>query len=294
VDLAFQGFFRRVKKGEKPGYPRFKGFSRYDSFTYPQTGFNLTEKLHLSKIGDVKIIFRSPIESKIKTLTIRKDKLSNWYACFVCEVEPKILPPSAEVVGIDLGLTTFATLSNEEIIERQRWMKQDEKELKRIQRKISKLDKGTPERKKSIKALNHVHMRIKNRRNNFAHQESRKLVNRFGLIVYEKLNIRNMQFDNFRTINKGIVDVAWGQFVNFTSYKAESAGRSVVLVDPRNTSQQCFKCGSIVKKDLSIRIHDCPNCGLKIDRDLNAACNILARGLASFRLRLIEAPQFGE
>jgi len=282
VDLAFRAFFRRVKAGENPGYPRFKGFGRYDSFTFPQSGFKLIDnKLHLSKIGDIKIKLHRPIDGQIKTLTIRRDKLGNWYACFSCIVEPKPLPVSSEMVGIDLGLTTFATLSNGDIIKRERWMKRDEKDLKRIQRKISQLDKGTPERQKAIRALNHVYTRVKNRRTNFAHQESRKLINKYGLIVFEDLDIDGMQSQGNRVINKGIGDVAWGQFVQYTSNKAEEAGRSVVLINPKNTTQKCSDCGTIVKKDLSVRIHNCPECGLKIGRDLNAALNILALGLQS-------------
>lgn len=292
VDLAYKAFFRRIKAGYKNGFPRFKGFGRYDSFTFKQSGFKLGERLTLSKIGDVKIKLHRAIEGTIKTLTIQRDSVGNWYACFSCEVEPRLLPPSVEIVGIDLGLTTFATFSNSETIERQRWMKQDEKELKRIQRKVSKLDKGTPERRKAIKALNHVHTRIKNRRDNFAHQESRKLVNRFGLIVFEDLNIQDMQQSDNKVINRGIADVAWGQFVNHTSRKAVEAGRGVVLVDPRGTTRQCSGCGSVVPKDLSVRVHHCSNCGLKIGRDLNAALNILGRGLTSIGTQSVEAPAF--
>lgn len=289
VDLAFQAFFRRVKAGEKPGYPRFKGYGRYDSFTFTQSGFKLNGKLTLSKIGDIKIRLHRPIEGTIKTLTIQRDRLGNFYACFSCEVESKPLPVSDEVVGIDLGLTTFATLSNGEAIQRERWLKQDEKDLKRIQRKVEKLAKGSPERRKAVKALNHVHTRIKNRRNNFAHQESRKLVNRYGLIVFEKLDIQDMQKNGHKTISKGIADVAWGKFVSYTTSKAVEAGRGVILVDPRGTTQECSGCGSVVPKDLSVRTHSCTHCGLVMDRDLNAARNILGRGLATLRLDPVEA-----
>lgn len=293
VDLAFKAFFRRIREGHKNGFPRYKGFGRYDSFTFKQSGFELREnRLYLSKIGDVKIKFHRPIEGRIKTLTVQRDSLGNWYGCFSCEVEPSSLPVSSEMVGVDLGLTTFATLSNSETIERQRWMKRDEKDLKRIQRKVSALPKGSPERRGGVKALNHVHTRIKNRRDDFAHQGSRKLVNHYGLVVFEDLDIDGMQANGNRTINKGISDVAWARFVQYTTRKAGEAGRGVILVDPKNTTQACSGCGSIVKKDLSQRIHHCPDCGLKISRDLNAALNILALGLQSLRVRPIEAPGF--
>lgn len=283
VDLAFRAFFRRVKAGEEPGYPRFKGFGRYDSFTYTQSGFRLGDKLYLSKIGDIKIKLHRPIEGQVKTLTIRRDRLGNWYACFSCLVEPKELPPTDKVVGIDLGLTTFGQLSSGEKIKRERWMKKDQKDLKRIQRQVSALPKGSTEQRKAVCALNHVHQRIANRRKNFAHQESRKLVNEYQIIVFEELDIVGMQSDGNKTINKGVADVAWGHFVQSTVAKAEEAGRTVVLVDPKNTTQLCSGCNEIVEKDLHIRVHDCPHCGLKLSRDLNAAINILARGLASLR-----------
>jgi len=282
VDLAFRAFFRRVKSGEAPGYPRFKSYGRYDSFTYPQSGFDLIDnKLKLSKIGDVKIKLHRPLEGQCKTLTIRRDGIGNWYACFSCIVEPKVLPPIDKVVGIDLGLTTFGQLSDGNKIERQRWFKQDEKDLKRVQRKVSALPKGSPERRKAVKALNHVHQRITNRRKDFAHQESRKLVDKYQVIVFEDLDIVGMQQDTFKTITKGVADVAWDRFVQSTVAKAEEAGRTVVLVDPKNTTQLCSGCGQIVPKDLSVRVHDCPDCGLRMSRDLNASINILARGLAS-------------
>jgi len=284
VDLAFQAFFRRVKAGEKPGYPRFKGYGRYHSLTYPQYGNGVTLKEHLltlSKIGVVRVIMHRPFACTIKTVTIQRDGVGNWYACFSCDVDPQPLPSSPDVVGVDVGLKTFATLSTGETIQRQRWMKRDAKDIARLQRKKERYPKGSPERRKVIHALNHAYQRASNRRDNFAHQESRRLVERFGLIVFEALDIQDMQSHGNRVINRNIVDVAWAKFVQYSTYKAESAGRAVVRVNPRGTTQLCSGCGEIVPKDLSIRVHKCPYCGLRIDRDLNAALNILARGLAS-------------
>lgn len=283
VDLAFQAFFRRVKAGEKPGYPRFKGKGQYTSLTYPQygNGVSLHERtLTLSKIGDVKVVMHRPVAGEIKTVTVQRSA-GKWYACLSCEVEPQLLPVSTEIVGVDLGLKTFAVLSNEDKIPRERWMKQDAKDIARLQRKKEQHPKGSAERQKVVKALNHAYQRANNRRNNFAHQESRKLVNRFGLIVFEKLDIQDMQANGNTVINRNMADVAWGRFVQYTAYKAESAGRGVIQVNPRGTTQECSGCGALVPKDLSVRVHDCPHCGLKLDRDLNAALNILGRGLAS-------------
>ena len=280
VDLAFKAFFRRVKAGENPGYPRFKGRGRYDSFTYPQYGFKLDgDRLHLSKIGDVRVVLHRPIEGTIKTLTIRRSSTGKWYACFSVEYEPAPAPQKETTVGIDVGLESFATLSNGEKIENPRFFRTDEKALAKAQRKLSKAEKGTPERKKARKIVAHIHERIANRRLNFAHQTSRKVVDRFGTIVFEDLNITSMQKNH--CLAKSIADVAWSMFITITESKAEDAGSHVILVNPRNTSQRCSRCGMIVAKTLSDRVHSCPHCGLVMDRDQNAAINILRLGLQS-------------
>lgn len=283
VDLAFKSFFRRVKVSEKPGYPRFKSKGRYKSFTYTQNGFEIIDNttLRLSKIGIIKIKLHHPIEGEIKQLHIKKDSLGYWYACFVVEFEPKPLSPTHITTGIDLGLTYFATLSTGEQIDNPRYFRRDEKELAKAQRKLSKAEKGSLDRQKKKRVVQHIHKRIANRRTDFAHKLSRQLVNENQIIVFEDLDIQQMQQGNWRSMNKSISDAAWRQLITYTTYKAEWAGRSVILVDPRNTSQMCSSCGQIVKKDLSVRVHDCPHCGLKIDRDHNAAINILARGMAS-------------
>jgi len=280
VDLAFKGFFRRVKLGEKPGYPRFRGYGWYDSFTFKQYGFTLADNgLLLSKIGAMKIIQHRAIEGKIKTLTIRRNRVGNWYACFSCEVEPTQLPTSEKGVGVDVGLESFATLSTGEKIENPSFFRQDENELAKVQRKLSKAEKGTPEWAKRRKAVCHIHQRIANRRKDFAHKLSRQWVNAYGIIALERLSGKGMLQNHY--LAKSISDAAWNQLSLFTQYKAENAGRECVLVDPRNTSKKCSRCGTLVEKILSVRVHDCPVCGLKIDRDENAAINILALGLES-------------
>jgi len=281
VDLAFKAFFRRVKAGEKPGYPRFKSFDRYDSFTYPQSGFKLVEnKLRLSKIGSIKIVKSRELEGTIKTLTIRKDSTGKWYACFCCEVDFKPLPKVDPAIGIDVGLTSFATFSDGTKIANPRFFKAGEEKLAKAQRRLSKADKGTERRKKLKKTVSHVHEKIRNRRTDFAHKLSRDIVNTNQVIAFEKLTINSMKENNHKGIRKSIADVAWNQFMNFTTYKAEDAGRTVIFVNPRNTSQMCSQCGEIVKKDLSVRVHIC-DCGLILDRDHNAALNILALGMQS-------------
>jgi putative transposase len=290
VDLALKAFFRRVKAGEKPGYPRFRGRGWYDSFTYPQKGFKLDSgKLYLSKIGEIKIKLHRQIEGKIKRLTIRRAATGKWFACFSVELEDLPKPPwkDGSIVGIDVGLTSFATLSNGEKIANPRFFRDEESELARVQRKLSKAAKGTPERKAALNVVERVHERIANKRYEFAHQVSRDLVNRFGLIAFEDLNIKNMLQNH--CLAKSISDVAWNMLVTVTSYKAESAGSIVVLVDPRNTSKMCSRCGILVEKTLADRVHNCPECGLSLDRDWNAAINILRLGLQSVGIKTVEA-----
>ena len=178
------------------------------------------------------------------------------------------------------------------LINRQRWMRRDEKDIARLQRQKESFPKGSPERRKVLRALNHAYQRATYRRNNFAHQESHKLVNTCQLIVFEALDIQGMQGNGNKVVNRGIADVAWGQFVQYTSYKTENAGRMVLFVNPKGTTQRCSGCGELVPKDLTVRTHNCPHCGLRIDRDLNASLNILARGLASLRPGPVEAPAF--
>lgn len=278
VDLAFKAFFRRVKAGEKPGYPRFRGKGRYDSFTYPQSGFKLQgNQLNLSRIGIIRIILHRPIRGTIKTLTVRRDRIGNWYACFSCEVEPAMLPENNKAVGIDVGLENFATLSDGRKIANPRFFRRDEKELAKAQRKLAKTAKGSSKWRNHIRAIQHIYRRIANRRKDFAHKLSRSLVNEYGIIALEKLNGKGMLQNH--CLAKSISDAAWSQFVQYITYKAEYAGREVVLVDPRNTSKRCSRCGTLVEKALSVRVHKCPVCGLEIDRDENAAINILALGL---------------
>ena len=295
VDLAFRAFFRRVKAGETPGYPRFKGFDRYDSFTFPQSGFNFTEdQLKISKVGSIKINKHREISGNIKTLTIRRTN-NKWYACFSCEIIPKPLRKVKKVVGIDVGLESFATFSTGEKIDNPRFFKTDEKRLAKVQRRLSKAEKGTPDRAKQRKKVSCIHERIVNRRNDFAHKLSHKIVDKYQTIVFEKLNVKNMMSNHTKIfghkLNKSIGDVAWSQFTQYTVYKAEDAGRTVVFVDPRNTSKRCSRCGQLVEKKLSDRVHRC-SCGLVLDRDENAAINILSLGIQTLGIQPVEAPSY--
>ena len=282
LDLAFQAFFRRSKEGSTPGFPRYKGQGRYDSMTYPQflNGCRLNDKgLRLSKVGCLRIKQHRPLEGTPKTCTIRRAATGKWFTTIICEVNPIPLPESTDTVGIDVGLEKFATLSNGEQIANPRFFRSEEKALAQVNRRLAKAAKGTPGRRRARKAVARVHERTANRRHNFAHQQARKVVNRYGLIAVEDLNVNAMVRNH--CLAKSISDAAWSQFRQSLSYKAAEAGRILVAVNPAYTSQDCSDCGHRLKKALSMRRHQCPYCGLDIDRDENAARNILRLGTQS-------------
>ena len=283
VHLAFEALGRRVKtKAADVGYPRFKSFGRYDSMTFPQygNGVRLDEnKLVLSKVGAVHIVLHRPVEGTPKTVTLTRSRTGKWYAAFSCETEAHPLPPTGSVVGVDVGLASFATLSNEQKIENPRFYRRDEADVKRVQKRkdAAKNAQDWLENTKQKGILARIHERIANRRADFAHKHSRALVNNHQVIVFEEL--APMEMGRSRGMRKSILDVAWTQFISMTIGKAVEAGRTVILVDPRNTSKMCSQCGELVVKDLEERTHECPHCGLVLDPDVNAAINILHRGL---------------
>jgi len=281
VDLAYQAFFRRVKAGENPGYPRFKGYGRYDSFTYTQSGFSLKPgKLWLSKIGDIKIKLHRAVDGEIQRLNIRRMPTGKWFVSFLVEVEPdEPLPKTGLSIGVDVGLKSFITLSNGEQVDNPRFFVHEENALAKAQRKLSNAEKGTPERARALKVVHRVHERITNKRDDFVQKLSISLVKSYDLIAFEDLNIKGMVKNH--CLAKHITDAAWNKLITTTSYKAEWAGKRVELVKPNGTSQLCSGCGQIVLKDLSERVHKCPFCGLTLDRDHNAAINILRLGLQS-------------
>lgn len=296
VDLAFKAFFRRVKNKEKPGYPRFKGKGQYNSITFPQgpIGCRIKNgKLWVSKIGDIKIIISRELEGKLKIVNVRKSSNGKWFVSFNCEIQSKHLPKTNKTVGIDVGLKTFATLSDGVEIQNPRFFKAEEKNLATAQRKLSKAKKGSKDRIKRRKIVARTHERIKFKRDNFSHQVSTQIVNSYDTICIEDLSVNQMLQDNFKCINKSINDVAWNQFFNLLTYKAENAGKKVIRVNPAYTTQDCHRCGHRQKMELSQRIYSCSCCGLEMDRDLNAALNIKRLGTQSLglvRTRIRKAP----
>jgi putative transposase len=312
LDKAFKAFFRRIAHGEKPGYPRFQGRHRYNSFTYPQGGYTLSEKhVTLSKIGTIKIKLHRPIEGKIKTCTI-KSEAGQWYAVFSCECEvPEPLPLSQEEIGIDLGLLHFAALSDGTLIDNPRYFRKAEKVLARRQQVKDRRKRGSHRRENARRLVAKAHRKIRNQRRDFLHKQSRKLVNQYQSLVFEDLQVENLvkrpkvkqdeetgkYLPNGASakggLNKSIYDAGWGMFVDMCSFKAECAGRNVVKVNPFKTSQICSAClQECPHKELDERTHLCIHCGVVLDRDTNAALNILRLGRSQQSAMAVEAPPF--
>jgi putative transposase len=280
LDKAFQAFFRRLKQGEKPGYPRFKGRNRFNSITFPsyqnKDGVHIKgNRLQIQNVGLLKIRMHRSLEGQIKTVTIKRD-CGKWYAVFSNTVEIEQLPYSDKQVGIDVGIESFAVTSDGEFIENPHYLKISQRRLRVSQRKVSRRKKGSHNRRKAVKLLAKQHLKIRNQRKDFAHKVSQKIVDTYGFIAVEDLHINNMVRNHH--LAQSINDAGWGDFLSLLSYKAEWAGRELAKVKPHGTSQMCSVCGLKVPKDLSVRIHHCPNCGISLHRDFNAALNILALG----------------
>ena len=281
LDRAFQGFFRRLKCGEKPGFPRFRARARYDSFNVPKGSFSFFDgMLKLTRLGT----FRTKTKCKIKgePLELRVKRCGNkWQAQVVCDIGPapeKIAVRNA--IGIDLGLTTLAVLSDGTEIANPRWTRREENRLADANRNLALKNRGSRNRTKARERLRRVHQRIAGLRSNYLTGVAKQLVKEYDLIAHEKLNVRKMVQSK---LAKSILDAAWAQLVQKLSSEAEYAGKWVVPVDPRNTTKTCSACGELVPKKLWQRQHDCPKCGLSLGRDHNAALNIkrLGENLAS-------------
>lgn len=275
VDKAFRAFFRRVKAGEKPGYPRYKSFRRYHSITF-DAGTKLSQKLYVQGVGDLRIKLHRPIAGKVKTTTLKREG-NKWFAIFSCEVAPEPLPVRGKVVGIDAGIASFITLSDGTHIDNWRYRQSEQKRLRRAQRAVARRKKGSHRRRKAAQLFRNIHQMIANRRSDFQHKLSRALVNNYDLIAVENLSINGLSRG---ILAKQIHDVSWGGFFEKVAYKAESAGRVFVKVNPNYTSQDCSDCGYREKKPLAERQHNCKQCGLSLHRDENAALNILRLGLS--------------
>jgi putative transposase len=283
LDKAFQAFFQRIKRGQKPGFPRFKSRRRYDSITFPShgDGNKLLPSGHLfvQGVGNIKAKLHRPLHGKIKTVTVRRQN-EHWYVCFSVEASAHTLPESTEMVGIDLNLENFATLEEgnleEKRIENPRFYQQAQKKLRRAQRRVARRKKRSNRRRKAVVLLRKIHQHIFNQRLDHQHKLARMLVNQYGFIAVEDLNVKGLAGG---MLSKQVHDASWASFIAKLAYKAEEAGRQLVKVDPRGTSQRC-PCGAKVPKKLSDREHVCTACGLITTRDHASAAEILRLGLS--------------
>ncbi|HEY7092962.1 MAG TPA: transposase [Ktedonobacterales bacterium] len=283
VERAYHAFFRRIKAGETPGYPRFRGRNRYNSFTYPQIGRNCSAHLDngslvLSRIGRIAVRWSRPIEGTPKTVTLSREA-DGWYACFSCaDVPIQTLPATGQETGIDLGIEAFATLSDGARIFSPGWYRKAERALKTAQRRVSRRKTGSNRRKRAITVLAKAHLKVKRQRADFHYKIALHLVQTNDTIYHEDLQTANMVQNHH--LAKSISDAGWSQFLTILSFKAACAGRRVIAVDPAYTSQTCSGCGVMVQKGLSVRWHRCPECRTSLHRDHNAARNIEWAGQA--------------
>lgn len=293
IDRAFKAFFKRCKSGAKPGFPRYRSRLRYDSFSFGNAVVCRERSIKIPNVGDIRARGGRPIEGRAKLCTIKRAG-KRWTASVVCDIGAA---PAKRVVsratGIDVGLTTLATLSDGTEIENPRWTKHHAERIAAKARSLSTKKRGSRNRLKAKEALRRAHQAASNARLNYIHHVSKWLVANYDLIAHEDLKISNMSKSASGTVeqpgknvaqkcglNRSIMDAAWGLLIWCITYKAESAGTWVVPVNPNGTSQRCSGCGATVRKKLSERIHAC-SCGLTLGRDHNAGLNILALGMSA-------------
>lgn len=278
LDRAFGAFFRRVKAKEAPGYPRFKGRDRFRSVGLKEygNGFKIDgRRLKVYGIGRLAVRWHRPLEGQIKTLRLTR-KAGQWYATFSCVVEAIPLPATGRGVGIDVGLHHLIATSDGETVDHPRWYQEGQRRLRVLQRTVSRRKRGSASRRAAVRALQRHHERGANGRADFLDKLVHTLIGRYDLIALEDLRIRNLVRN--RHLSKSILDAGWGYLATHLTSKAASAGRVVRLVDPAYTSQDCSSCGHrFAGLTLKDRWVDCPACGLSLDRDHNAAQNILRR-----------------
>ena len=280
LERSYQHFFRRVKtKIGKPGFPRFKGKNRYDSFTLHHNSWKLDNKyLHIRNVGTFKLFLSRPIQGKIKTVTIQRTKTNEWFVSFSCDDVPmKLYPKTDQSVGIDVGTKNFSTDSDGKTFENHRYLKQSLALLRRRQRALSRKVKGSNRRNKTRILVAKTHQKVVNQRNDFLYKTANYYINNYQNIYVEQMNIQKLLKNKYHS--QSILDASWGRFFAILSYKAEEAGRKFAKVSCQDTSVKCSNCSeSVIKKTLNARFHKCPACKVKLDRDFNASLNILRLG----------------
>ncbi|MGW1432926.1 RNA-guided endonuclease InsQ/TnpB family protein [Streptomyces sp. NPDC002431] len=313
LDKAFAAFFRRIKAGETPGYPRFRGAGWFDTVEFPKDGdgcrwdstpHDPVTRVRLQGVGHVKVNQHRPVAGKVKTVSVKREG-KRWYVVLTADqARPEPLPVTGGVVGIDMGLASFLTTSNGEHVPNPRHGRKAAAKLEAAQRKLSRFprvrrDKRTGNHERAVQRVADLHRKVRRRRLDHAHKTALDLVREHDFIAHEDLKIRNM----VKTVepkpdpgtpggflpngafaktglNHSISDAGWGVFLTILHAKAESAGRDVIAVDPRNTSRKCPECGHIAKENRPTqeKFH-CVSCGHQAHADHVGALNVLRAGL---------------
>jgi putative transposase len=312
LDRAFCAFYRRCRLGQRPGYPRFKSQRRFDSVQWEDTkGWRLqTEqrRLYLQGIGHVKVRPHRAIRGTPKAITVRREGRRWWVSVRCVDVPATPLSATGRAVGIDLGIRFEVATSDGQLIEAGRPLRRSAERLAVAQRELSTKHRGSGHRAKAAARVGAIHRKVANQRKDFAHQLSRSLVNLYDLIVHEDLAITNMvripkprkdqDTGTFLAngarakggLNRSIHDAGWGQLLAFVAYKAEDAGRELITVDPRYTSQRCSSCGHVEAANRCSQAEfRCCSCGYQAQADVNAAENILRAGRARRELASVKA-----
>jgi putative transposase len=268
--------YRAFLKGER-GVPRFKPLDRFNSVNYkPGDGAAIKEgRLYVQNAGLIKVRWHRELPGVLKNIIITR-RGGRWHVCFQVEINVDTLKHPGPTVGVDVGIHHALALSTGEFVDSPRHLDKAQANLRVLQRTVARRKRGGKNRRKAIRQLARQHEKVANARRDFWHKATRKLVDQFGVLVVEELNL-NLMLRN-GSLARAAHDIGLGMFRNLLTYKAIEAGGEVVAINPRNTSQVCSGCGCIVHKALSVRVHHCFDCGLMLDRDTNAALNILSAG----------------
>jgi putative transposase len=303
LDRAFSSFFRRTQIGETPGFPRFKSAQRFDSLQWEDRGSGwklkpVERRLRLQGLGEIKMNYHRPLVGTPKAITVKREGATWWVNVRCADVPAEPLAPTGREVGLDLGIVNLVATSDGKLHVGELFDARARKRLANAQRALAAKQRGSNRRRRQVEEVVRLHRKVKNQRMNAAHQLSRRLVNEYDLIVVEDLKVKNMvrsprskpdpdqpgeYLPNGAAaktgLNRSIHDAGWATLLSLLSYKAESAGRTVVTVDPHYTSQTCAECGHVEPSNrVSQAEFRCCSCGHEDHADVNAARNILRAG----------------
>ncbi|WP_329238274.1 transposase [Actinoallomurus sp. NBC_01490] len=304
LDKAFAAFFARVKAGRAPGFPRFKGRGWFDTVTWPKDGDGCrwdsqpehptATFVRLQAIGHVRVHQHRPVRGQVKTISVKRQG-TRWYLILSCEDIPATpLPATGAVVGLDMGVASLVTTSDGEHLANPRHLAASAERLAAAQRDLARKKRGSKRRRKAVARVAALHAKVRRQRLDSAHKTALALVRDYDLIVHEDLRVANMTRSASGTVeqpgrnvaaksglNRSILDAGWGVFLSVLADKAESAGRELIAVEPRNTSRTCSRCGHCTPENRRTQAaFACTACGHTAHADENAAINILRAGLA--------------